>query len=258
MSDPPRIVLMAADGAVTRIVYHALAAAFGRPIVLLEPRVPVSVFLRRRVQRLGVTTVAGQVLFTLFQRAVLAPAARTRVDEIKRESRLVDAPIPEPVHRVESVNSAAAREALRDLDPAVVVVNGTRIIAPETLAATRAPVLNMHAGVTPLYRGVHGGYWALRDGRPDLVGTTIHLIDPGIDTGSVLHYATFQITERDSFATYPYLHVAAGLPLLLTAVEEALRGELRPHPNPLGLPSRLRTHPTLWDYLWAAVRRRVR
>ena len=86
------------------------------------------------------------------------------------------------------------------------------------------PVINTHAGLTPRHRGVHGGYWALAEGHPELVGTTVHLIDEGIDTGAVLGRAHFSPTRRDSVATYPYLHLAAGLPLLAEQVQLTLRG----------------------------------
>ena len=91
---------------------------------------------------------------------------------IKRQFHLDISPVDGRVIRVPSVNSGKARRALREFSPQVVVVNGTRIICNETLCAVDAPFINTHAGITPLYRGVHGGYWALREGRPDLVGTT--------------------------------------------------------------------------------------
>ena len=49
--------------------------------------------------------------------------------------------------------------------------------------------------------------------------------------------------------TYPYLHVAAGLPILIDAVRHALEGDLAPIDHPKHLPSVLRSHPTLWSYL---------
>ena len=133
---------------------------------------------------------------------------------------------PYPVdHRIHSVNGSATVALLRAARPDVVVVNGTRIIASTVLEEITCPVINTHAGITPGYRGVHGGYWALVDGRPDQVGTTVHLVDPGIDTGGVLARATFAVTAADSIATYPYLHLAAGLPLLGQQVDRALGGD---------------------------------
>jgi phosphoribosylglycinamide formyltransferase-1 len=242
------VLLLAGDGESSCIVFHALAARFPGVTVVLEPRLPRRQLLARRVRKLGAATVAGQLLFMATVLPRLHRAGAARVDEICREHGLDRAPIPKDrVQRVPSVNSDAAREVLRRLDPAVVVVNGTRIIGRKTLGTVAAPFINLHAGITPLYRGVHGGYWALADGRPELAGSTVHLVDEGIDTGTVLAQACFTPGPADSFATYPYLHLAVGVPALADAVAAALAGELRPRPHP-ALPSRLRTHPTLWQY----------
>jgi folate-dependent phosphoribosylglycinamide formyltransferase PurN len=250
-------VVLARDGHATRATCHALAARFGEPHVVLEPPARRRALLLRRARTLGPAAAAGQALFTTLAVPPLRLAARRRVEEIARTHSLCHGPLRPPVTGVDSVNSEAAREALAALRPAVVVVSGTGLIGPETLGAIDAPVINMHAGITPLYRGVHGGYWALVEGRPDLVGTTVHLVDEGLDTGPVLARPTFAVTEADSFATYPHLHVAHGLPALLDAVAGALRGELAPLP-PLDLPSKLRYHPTLWGYLLARFRAGVR
>jgi methionyl-tRNA formyltransferase len=129
------------------------------------------------------------------------------------------------------------------------------VIAADVLEAITCPIINIHAGINPAYRGAHGGYWARADGRPDQVGTTVHLVDRGIDTGGVLGRASFAVTDDDSIATYPYLHLAAGLPVLGEQVDRALAGEtLVPLADPEGAgASRLRLHPTLVEYL----RRRV-
>jgi phosphoribosylglycinamide formyltransferase-1 len=251
------IVLLAQDCTATRAICHAVGARFGAPQIVLEKRVSRHTFLRNRVRKLGIVSVAGQVLFAALGAPLLRRTSARRIAEIERVHGLRSGALRGPVTRVPSVNSRQAREALQRLEPKVVVVSGTRIIARETLTAVRAPFINLHAGITPLYRGVHGGYWALVDGRPDLVGTTIHLVTEGVDSGPVLARATFQVTEADSFATYPYLHTAVGLPALLAAVERALSGSLQPIGR-LALQSRVRYHPTLWGYLLARRRLGVR
>jgi folate-dependent phosphoribosylglycinamide formyltransferase PurN len=242
--------LLAGRGRSTNILYHALARTLPDLEVVIEAPVPRGEFLRKRVRRLGYGTVAGQVLFEAFVRGFLAPRSRKRITSILRDAGLDDSPIPEAaVREVRSVNSPEARTVLTRLDPAVVVVNGTRIISIATLKCVDTPFINMHAGITPQYRGVHGGYWALVEGRPDLVGTTVHFVDPGIDTGAVIAQATFDVEPEDSFVSYPYLHIAAGIDALVGAVQQALRGERSQSPPlwPDG-PSVLRTHPTLWQY----------
>ena len=212
--------------------------------------------IARRVRRLGPLTVFGQMLFAAIMVPLLRILGEERIEAIKREFSLDDSTIGRSMHRVTSVNTPAARAVLKCLNPAVVVLGGTRIVDRETLHAVDAPFINMHAGITPRYRGAHGGYWALAEGRPDLVGTTVHFVDEGIDTGRIIAQTTFAVTPEDSFATYPYLHLAAGIPLLVDAVRAILDGS-----SPVGYCrddlSKLRSHPTLWEYVWRRVARGV-
>ncbi|MDQ6945384.1 MAG: formyl transferase [Actinomycetota bacterium] len=251
------IVLLCSDNPASRIIFHALQDRFGQVSVIQEEPVPQTVLLRRRAARLGPVKVAGQVLFRAAVVPWLTLRGRDRVAEIKRQLQLDDRPMVEVEH-VSSMNDTGARERLASIHPVITVVCGTRILSRETLAALNGPVVNFHAGITPLYRGVHGGYWALVDGHRDLVGSTIHRIDPGIDTGEVIAQATFDVTPADSFVTYPYLHVAAALGPLADVVRRALDGDdLVSQPHRSDLDSRLRTHPTLFEYLRSA-RRGVR
>jgi folate-dependent phosphoribosylglycinamide formyltransferase PurN len=135
----------------------------------------------------------------------------------------------------------------------VIVLAGTRIVGREFLENVKCPVVNIHAGITPHYRGVHGGYWALVERRTGLCGVTVHQVDAGIDTGSVLKQAVIRPSRRDNFATYPWIQLGVGLKLLAELLPDLLAGRM-----PCSMPScdrpvgesRLRTHPTVWEYFW--------
>ena len=144
----------------------------------------------RRRARVGVAGVIGQMLFVGLALPALRRLGARRRRAILVEAGLDDRPYP-PTHRVASVNAPETTTLLAQLQPTLVVVQGTRIIAAAVLEAAPCPFVNVHAGITPMYRGVHGGYWALADGRRDLVGTTVHVVDRGIDTGAVLAQASF-------------------------------------------------------------------
>jgi phosphoribosylglycinamide formyltransferase-1 len=252
------VVLLAGPGDNTEIVANFLAARVPRLVVVMEDPASRLQMARRRARRMGRLAAAGQVLFV----ALVLPALRRRGTE-RREAILraasVDSTPRVPEHRVPSVNDAHVVALLDSLRPAIVVVNGTRIIADRVLAPLDCPVINMHAGITPRYRGVHGGYWALAECHPEWVGTTVHLVDPGIDTGGILAQTTFAVTREDSFATYPYLHLVHGLPMLAIQVEKAMAGlTLAPILQPLAPGSALFSHPTLWGYFWSRWRRGVR
>jgi hypothetical protein len=244
-----RVVLLAGPGDSTDIVANFLASRVPDLVLIVEEPPSRVQMAKRRARRIGWLGAAGQVLFV----ALLLPAlrrqgARRRAD-ILREASVDDTP-RQPHHRVPSVNDEGVIALLATLRPAVVVVNGTRIISARVLQSADCPFINMHAGITPRYRGVHGGYWALVERHPEWVGTTVHLVDPGIDTGGILAQSVFDVTGEDSFATYPFLHLVNGLPLLGAEIDKMMRGvALTPTSEGIALGSRLYYHPTLWGYL---------
>jgi folate-dependent phosphoribosylglycinamide formyltransferase PurN len=250
-----KVVLLCTNGDSTRAVYQALKQEFGDITVIMEDDVPRSLFLKRRLKKLGFFPVLGQLLFMLFVVPILRLIGKKRLDELKSELKIAEI---ENVTRVDSVNSLEGRKALIKASPHVVVVNGTRIIGKATLESVTAKFINMHAGITPLYRGVHGGYWALAENNPQLVGTTVHFVDTGIDTGEVIEQSFFDVSARDNFVTYPYLHTKAGISVLINAVGRSISGDLQSRKNALNLPSKLRHHPTIWMYLYYLLKRGVK
>jgi methionyl-tRNA formyltransferase len=53
--------------------------------------------------------------------------------------------------------------------------------------------INIHAGVSPYYRGTDCNFWALYDNNPHLVGATIHMLSKGLDSGPMLYHAMSNI-----------------------------------------------------------------
>lgn len=244
----PKIVILAGPGSSTDILFHTLDQAFGIAQVIVEEPVSQRQLLRRRAEKLGWKKVVGQVLFKILVASPLTVKSQQRLAEIRTANQLREQPIPEDrLKRVASVNSPECIAELQRLQPDVIVVNGTRIIAKKVLMAVSCPFINTHAGITPLYRGVHGGYWALANDDRAHCGVSVHLVDAGIDTGNILYQALIEPTAEDNFVTYPLLQLAAGLPLLIRAVRDALAGTLRPQPAPAGQ-SQLWSHPTLAEY----------
>lgn len=242
-----RVVLLGRENASTALLYHALAKVFDTQVVLEQGPSTWSL-LRSRMRRLGLMKVIGQVLFQLLVATPLGVLSTTRVREILRISGASTAPIPvSAIARVPSVNGPACWEAVRLLAPAVVVINGTRILSAKTIAAIGRPILNTHVGMTPRYRGVHGAYWALVNNDPEHCGVTVHLVDEGIDTGGVLYQATIAPSERDNFTTYPLLQMITGSALLVRAVGAAAHGAVTVVAGPAG--DTRWYHPTLWEYV---------
>jgi len=250
------VALICGNGATSLIIANALQARFGRVPILLEGKESRTLMLRRRIKRLGLMEVLGQSAFLVVIPPILRKLSGSRLKEILRSKGLsLDRQVLGNATTVDSVNSMAAITWLKSKAPRVVVVNGTRILSQEVLSATEAVFINTHCGITPEYRGTHGGYWARVTGDWTGCGVTVHLVDQGIDTGAILAQHRIEPTKKDNFVTYPYLQVAAAIPSLLRSVEQVLAGEHAPYEREAR--SQLWYHPTLWAYLINGLRRGI-
>lgn len=76
------------------------------------------------------------------------------------------------------------------LDTDYIIVFGASYIKPPLVdALVEKQAVNIHMGVSPYYRGAACNFWALYDGRPELVGATIHRLSRGLDSGDMLFHA---------------------------------------------------------------------
>lgn len=242
-----RIVFLASDCDSSRWVFNALRKEFDFCGVIIENPVARKILFKNRVKRLGLMQVTGQALFSLLAVPVIRMLSVKRTRQLKYEFQLDDTAFPSGIFRVPSVNDAACKALLQQLNPDIVVVNGTRIISKSILTSTHARFINMHVGITPAYRGSHGGYWALRNNDADNFGTTIHQVDAGIDTGTVLKQVFVKPASNDTFTTYPVLQVAIGIQALkdvllqtTTYKTDILKSKTK---------GKVWYQPTLWDYL---------
>lgn len=244
-----RVVLLAQAGTSTNMLFNSIQKSYSIEKVIIEKSEGRKKFLKRRAKRMGWWSVLGQVMFMFYQKLILMPVTWRRRAEVANLYQLDRTPIPdELIIKVESCNSDLCRDLLRSIDPGLVLINGTRIISEKTIYATSCVMVNIHAGITPKYRGVHGGYWALRMKEPQLCGTSLHIIDQGVDTGSVLDQSIIHPTNRDSFTTYPLLQLGEGIRLLLTHIPNLLDGKIVTK-TAMTNESKIWYHPTLWDYL---------
>ncbi len=252
-----KIILLAGKWDTTPVVFHFLQQHFVVEKVIIEEGVSRKTFLQKRIKKLGWLNVGGQVLFQLLIGKVLSITSRKRIKNILAQYRLNAASIPTAfIINVGSINSNKCLQALQQLQPDIVIVHGTRIISKKILNGITARFINIHAGITPRYRGSHGAYWALYNNDNENCGVTVHFVDAGIDTGNILAQAKIPVTANDNFVTYPYLQLAEGLLLLKDVMGRLEKGEKIAVQNSLN--SALWHHPTLWGYLWKRIVKGVR
>ncbi|NNE23914.1 MAG: formyl transferase [Rhizobiales bacterium] len=250
-----KIVFITGGGPLYWIIANALVERFGPIIVIREEAEPKGLFLKRRMKRLGVITVAGQVAFSFLSKVISKRSERQRKAIVASAGANTGQPAGCEIIDVVSVNSAACRQALQAIKPDAVMVVGARIIKKETLSCIDAPFINYHPGITPKYRGMNGAYWTLATGDAENLGVTMHLVDESVDTGDVLYQERCAMPPDNNITTYHHVLAVAARPLAVKAIEDAVAGKLIP--RKVHLPSFQWYHPTLWGYLWTGITRRV-
>jgi hypothetical protein len=116
------------------------------------------------------------------------------------------------VIRVASLSHPASVAAVRQLAPDLLVHAGAGILRSELLATARLGTVNAHMGILPHYRGMNVAEWSRLQSNP--VGCTVHLIDPGIDTGDILVVEELDTRDAASVEELRELVDAAQIELL--------------------------------------------
>ena len=236
-------------------IINAIADRLGPVSVILETPQSKKQLLARRARRQGWVSVVGQlgtmVLTRLGKRFLAGHAAR-----IIAEEKLRTGPVAgQSIIHVSSADSAECLRAVESVGPGVVLLAGCRLLSRQTLAGMPCPVLNYHAGINPKYRGMNGGYWALASGDAENFGSTVHLVDAGVDTGGVLRHARGKPQPGDTISSHALRQAAFSRDMCVDAISDALAGRLATF-DP-GLPSMQWYHPTIWFYLWTGIKRGI-
>lgn len=112
------------------------------------------------------------------------------------------------------LNAPATANFVASVEPDVVLVYGTDLIKPPLLDRFAGRMLNLHLGLSPYYRGTATNFYPLLNEEPEYVGATIHLIDPGIDTGPIFAHARPSIVIDDQPHTIGCKTILAGIQAL--------------------------------------------
>lgn len=127
-----------------------------------------------------------------------------------------------------SEHTAAFFEAAR-VD--VILVYGTNLIRPPLLERFSGRMVNMHLGLSPYYRGTATNFYPLLNEEPEYVGVTIHLIDPGIDSGQIIAHARPVIEPDDRPHTIGCKTIQAGIDKMVAVLADWRRGARRAVPQ---------------------------
>ena len=255
--DNKRIIFLAQSGTSSNIIFNALNKRFGIYKCIIEEKESAKIFLRRRIKKLGIFHVLSQIAFRLVIITPLQIISKKRINQIIKANKLDVSNIPEITKaNVNSINSVDTIKLLQQLKPDLIIVNGTRIISKKVLNSVNCKFINTHSGITPKYRGVHGMYWALANNDLANSGVTVHFVDEGIDTGNIIGQSVVLPSPNDNFTTYPLLQLSSGITLLEQAIENYFINAIQL--KIAASESRLWYHPTIWEYLYNRITKKIK
>ncbi|NKY84961.1 phosphoribosylglycinamide formyltransferase [Nocardia veterana] len=104
-------------------------------------------------------------------------------------------------HPDRSAWDIALTDAVAAYDPDLVVSAGfMRLLGPKFLERFEGRIINTHPALLPAFPGAHGVRDALAYGVR-VTGSTVHLVDAGVDTGPILAQEPVAVLPGDDEAT---------------------------------------------------------
>lgn len=140
-----------------------------------------------------------------------------------------------PVLQPGNVNTAAAVEAIRELQPdALIVAAFGQILKQPLLDLAKRGSLNVHASLLPKYRGAAPVVGALLAGDSE-TGATIMEVELALDAGPIVAQRAVAIDSSDTAGTLSAKIADAGAALLIEVLPAWGRGDLEASPQDASL-----------------------
>ncbi|MEK6278970.1 MAG: formyl transferase [Acidobacteriota bacterium] len=190
-----KIAILGSDDAHHKYLVALLRSRFDVAAVVIEP----AASQRRRLRQNGRYHDYAYAIYHHLRRTVF------RLNKQRRRyfADLVETPAAErsSVLTVDWINDPSVSELLRNVRPELTVIICTSILKKEVLEAAGELIINVHGGYLPYYRGNHCFFFALYNRTFDRIGSTLHFVDEGIDTGDIIEVVTPPIYKADTAET---------------------------------------------------------
>lgn len=132
-----------------------------------------------------------------------------------------------PLEQPDRFDEEAVRRLRGHRPDLIVVAAYGRILPPSVLSVPEFGCLNVHASLLPRWRGASPVQNALLAGDTE-TGTTIMLMDAGMDTGPILAQAPFPISDNDTRDSLLTRMAEDGVRLLAETVPEWIANRIGP------------------------------
>ena len=127
-----------------------------------------------------------------------------------------------PVSHHKSVNESSCIEKIKVLAPDIIIIFGTARVSTEVISLPSKACLNLHGGAPERYRGLDSHLWAIYHNDFNNLTTTLHYVEPTLDTGSIVFEQQLHITKDTSLVKLRIVNTEACINMSALAIS-ALR-----------------------------------
>ncbi len=112
----------------------------------------------------------------------------------------------------------------------IISISANQIFRKKLLDIPKLGCLNLHGALLPKYRGLMPTFWALANGEK-YAGSTIFLMDEGIDSGDIIVQKKFEISPDDTLNSLIRKSKMIGAEVVVDAIEVFRKGNVNLLPN---------------------------
>lgn len=169
----------------------------------------------RRAMRWGIAILRERIQTA--KAAQLQDVFYGNKSDITYDSKLI-------VYSTSNVNSIEVIDFVRKRAPAVILVFGGKLLGTDILSSCHN-IFNAHYGIVPWYRSSGSITWAVARADVRNIGGSIHRVDVGIDSGSIIEYFYPELDPNDSIEQLVERVRRMGIDRLIETGRRCLAGE---------------------------------
>lgn len=123
------------------------------------------------------------------------------------------------------INDDENVELIKELNPRLIVIHSINLIKDKLIDLFPKRIINLHAGLSPYYRGGGTNVFPFYNNELEYIGMTIHYIDKGIDSGDIIHQGKPIFEVNDNTHTIGCKNIILGAELMREVVNRYLSSD---------------------------------
>lgn len=138
---------------------------------------------------------------------------------VSKEQKFIDSRTLTHIDKNE-INSESFIKEIQKNKPRCIALYSVSIIREELISNYKNKLFNIHAGLSPYYRGTATNIWPIINKELEYIGMTIHHVNKGIDSGGLILQGRPKLDTSDNTHTMACKNTMLSAKLMIQVIEE--------------------------------------